>query len=266
MGMDEKEVLTQYESLLRTIWERENLKSLTDFDDVKFDGTNALDFANRLSKTRNALKARDVSMDMLIHDLIYSVSSDARFSLSCAYLYFPHANNFMNDVVPFGNSGVHMPTYFRGLGDKRFFFFVNTTFEKLYMFWDRIAALLNESLELGIDENRVYFPKIVERLRDARFDGSQNADWLKNYHDNEYSTILNYLRRLIVHHRQKDTYFFMSWIDASRSYENNPALLDELQREKEALLPKLKTQLELTLVGFEKAVSLISEKGIHEQQ
>lgn len=262
--MDEKEALKQYETLLKGIREREGIKSLADFDEVQFDGENALGFLSQITKTRNHLKGNGVDFDLLTNDLISSISSDIKYSLANACLYFPYANNFTKEVMPFGATGIMAPTYFKTLGDKRFFFFINTSFEKLYIFWDRIGDILALAFSLDLPEKRVYFSTVMRSLN-GQLGESGHGRWLRDFHNEEYEKILNRLRVNIVHYRQKDSYFFTEWLKFAGSYSESPEKLARLQEEKEELLPLLKRQMDLANEGFERMVRFIAEKGIYEQ-
>lgn len=250
------------EEEIRKISEEENLCCLADFGKVKFDNENALGFLSHIKKTRERLNT-DGNFDLITHDLVNSVSSDIKFALANAYLYFPHTNNFLNEIQTYPD-GQKVPTYFMKLEDKRFFFYINTSFEKLYIFWDRVGDILALAFNLDLNENRVYFSTVMEELGDTLL-LSENGSWLKSFHDNEYRDILNRLRIKIVHFRQKDTYFFTEWLKLASSHSTDPERLAELQREKEQLLPLLKEQLSLANIGFEKMVRFITEQGVYER-
>jgi len=258
-------VLEDIEKLIKETAERESLHTLVNFDDVKFDGENALGFLSKITKTRNYIKGNGVDFDLLTNDLISSISSDIRYSLANAYIYFSYANNFLKEVMSFGTTGVKVPTYYKTLGDKRFFFYVNTSFEKLYVFWDRIGAILALAFNLDILKQRVYFSTVIQELGD-RLDSNEHGKWLKNFHDEDYEKILNQLRIKIVHYRQKDSYFFAEWLKLASTYNDNPKRLAELQREKEELLPLLKRQMKLANEGFEHMVKFIAEQGVYEKE
>ncbi|MFA7193795.1 MAG: Cthe_2314 family HEPN domain-containing protein [Candidatus Paceibacterota bacterium] len=256
-------ILEDLEKLIKETAERESLYTLVNFDEVKFDNKNALDFVSTITKTRNHIKESGIDFDQLTNDLINSISSDVRYSLTNAYIYFPHTNNFVKEVMPFGSTGVKAPTYFKTMGDKRFFYYVNTSFEKLYIFWDRIGDILALAFNLNIPERSVYFSTVVRNL-DDQLDKSKHGVWLRNFYDEEYEKILNRLRVKIVHYRQKDSYFFTEWLKLAGNYSENSERLAELQREKEELLPMLKRQVELANEGFEHMIRFIAEQGTYE--
>lgn len=232
---------------------------------MKFDGENALGFLGGISKTRNAIKSSGKKFDLLTHDLIYSVSSDAQFSIANGFLYFPFANNFLNEVRQY-EGGRQLPTYFRKLEDKRFFYYVSSSFEKLYNFWDRIGDLIEAAFNLNLEERGVYFSTVITALEGKGLDSSENWQWLKGFHDRHYKDVLNRLRIKIVHYRQKDSYFFFEWLNLVSKFEQNPEQLAALQKEKDELLPLLKSHLALTNTEFEKTIRLIKEHGPFESQ
>lgn len=252
-----------YEAEINQIVERENLYSLVNFDSIKFDDENALGFLSKIRKTRAELN-HDGQFDLITHDLIYSVSSDIQFALANAYLYFPHANNFINETRNYGD-GTSIPTYFVKTADKRFFFYINSTFEKLYNFWDRIGDILAKSFDLSIREERIYFSTVIESL-ESKLLSSKSGQWLKVFREGPYREILNRLRKKIVHYRQKDTYFYTEWLKSVISGSNSYDQITKLQQEKDELLPLLKEELHLANIGFEMMVRFIAECGTYENE
>ena len=89
--------LTDYEDKLTEVAKKEGLICLDDFEVLNFDGKNALAFLELISKTRLSLNTLG-NIDLLTHDLINSISPDIKFSLANIYLYFPSANNFLQEI------------------------------------------------------------------------------------------------------------------------------------------------------------------------
>lgn len=255
--------LKELEKEIQAICEKEKIYCLSNFNNVKFDDENALGFLSLIRKTRESTN-EDGNFDLLTHDLINSVSSDIRYAIANASLYFPYANNFLNELRKYPD-GQDIPTYFMTVEDKRFFFYVNTAFEKLYIFWDRIGDILFLTFQLNLLEDRVYFNSVMRELG-ASLESSENGKWLRNFYNNEYSQILNRLRIKIVHYRQKDTYFYTEWLKYFTQASTDPNHITKLQKEKEELLPLLKHQLDLANEGFEKTVRFIAERGIFENK
>jgi len=253
--------LDEYENQLRQIILREELFCLKDYSHVIFDDKNALAFLELIDETRLFLNT-DGCIDLLTSDLIQSISPAIQFSLANVYLYFPGANNFLNERVRSGNQ--EYSTYSQTLEDRRFFYYINCTFEKLYNFWDRIGDMLNMGLDLKISERSVYFATVIEKLNETGIK-SENYFKLKTFYETDYKDYLNRLRKLIVHYREKQTYFTFEWIN-SFVEENNYETISKLQKEKNELPGLLKDQLKLSNLGFELAVRLISEIGLYENK
>lgn len=85
---------------------------------------------------------------------------------------------------------------------------------------------------------------------------SVNFKFLKEFSEGEYQDILNRIRKLIVHYRQKDTYFRFAWLKNL----NNEEAIRKLQQEKDELPGLLKNQMNLTVDGFKSAILLINKK------
>lgn len=253
--------LQEYEKELKEISEKENLFCLSDFEKIQFDKENALGFKNIISKTREKFNEKG-GFDLLTHDLIYSVPSDIKFSLSNVFLYSKYANNFLKEIAHYSD-GTRYPTYFKKREDKRFFYYVNSTFEKLYNFWDRIGDLLELSFDINLPKKEIYFSRVIDEIDKKRL-GSDNFSWLKNFRDGDYKNYLNKYRIKIVHYRQQDTYFFFEWLN-NISKNDRLEIIAKLQKEKDDLPILLKKQLDNTNQGFENTIRLIKDFGIYEK-
>ena len=247
--------IREYQQKLNDVYHKEKLVCLSDWDLVKFNDKNSLQFiSDNCSATRNKVNSEGI-FDAIVDDLISSISQDIKFSLGNIYLYKELGiNNFLNEhtTTPQGET---IFTYRQTLGDRRFFFYVSVCFEKLYNFWDRIGDLLSLSLDLKIEPKEIYFPKVIKEIEKLNSQ-SVNLKFLKEFSESEYQDILNRIRKLIVHYRQKDTYFRFEWL---KNLGNKEAIT-KLQEEKDKLPNLLKSQMSLTMKGFESAVLLIHEK------
>ncbi|MCK5122538.1 MAG: hypothetical protein KAQ87_00050 [Candidatus Pacebacteria bacterium] len=253
--------LQEYEKELKEISIKENLFCLNDFEKVEFDKKNSLGFASTISETRKKFNNKG-DFDLLIHDLIYSVPSDIKFSLSNVFLYSKYANNFLKEIVRCSDK-TQLSTYFKKREDKRFFYYVNSTFEKLYNFWDRIGDLLELSFNINLPEKSIYFPKVINELNKRQLE-SNNFSWLKDFKNGDYKNYLNKYRIKIVHYRQQDTYFFFEWLN-SMPKSNHLEIIAKLQEEKDRIPVLLKKQLNNTNQGFENTIRLIKDFGVYEQ-
>jgi len=247
--------IREYQQKLNDIYHKEKLVSLSDWDLVKFNNKNALQFiSDNCSVARNKVNSEGI-FDTIVDDLISSISQDIKFSLGNVYLYKELGiNNFLNEYIT-TPQGETVFTYRQTLGDRRFFFYVSVCFEKLYNFWDRIGDLLSLALDLKIEPKEIYFPKVIKEIEKLNSQ-SENFKFLKEFSESEYQDILNRIRKLIVHYRQKDTYFRFEWL---KNLGNKEAIT-KLQEEKDKLPNLLKSQISLTIKGFESAILLIHEK------
>lgn len=238
------EFIKEYQQKLNHIYLKENLVCLSD-EDLVFNNKSSLQFiSDNCSAIRNKVNSEGI-FDTISNDLIFSISQDIKFSLGNAYLYKELGiNNFLNEY-----------TTHQTLADRRFFFYVNVCFEKLYNFWDRIGDLLSLSLNLKIKLKEIYFSRVIKEIEKLNFQ-SVNFKFLKKFSESEYQEILNRIRKLIVHYRQKDTYFRFEWL---KNIDNKEAII-KLQEEKDKLPNLLKDQMDLTIKGFENAILLIHKK------
>lgn len=252
--------LDEYNQKLEEISKKEKLFSLAD-GQVQFENKGAMHFLDIITKTRLRLNSTGC-IDLLTSDLIDSISPDIKFSLANLYLYLPDSNNFLQELR--NRNGQNFATYNQTIADKRFFYYVNSTFEKLYNFWDRIGDVLAMALKLPISPRSIYFHTVIEELNTMGVI-SKNLEWLNNFKHNEYDPYLNKLRIKIVHDRQKDTYFRFKWVNSFlEPNENVISFLGGLQEEKDGLPGNLKKQFQLSNVGFEKTIRLIEEIGPYE--
>ncbi len=248
------EFIKEYQRELNKIYQEEKLICLSDWELVKFDNKNALQLASdNLINVRKKVNING-ALDFLIEDIIYSTSQDIKFSLGNIYLYKKLGiNNFLEERI-ISQTEKNIFTYHQTIADRRFFFYINVCFEKLYNYWDRIGDLLALSLGLDIKTRNIYFRTIVEKIQKS-YGESSDFQFLKNFSDNDYQEILNRIRILIVHYRQKDTYFRSKWM----SNVSNQEAIIKLQQEKNKLPTILKKQMQLTIEGFKSAVLLIGK-------
>lgn len=253
--MREMIFINEYQQKLNEIYDKEKLVCLSDWDLVKFNDKNSLQFiSDNCSAARNKVNSEGI-FDTIVDDLISSISQDIKFSLGNIYLYKELGiNNFLNEHTTTPQRETVF-TYRQTLGDRRFFFYVSVCFEKLYNFWDRIGDLLSLTLDLKIEPKEIYFPRVIKEIEKLNSQ-SVNLKFLKEFSENEYQDILNRIRKLIVHYRQKDTYFRFEWLKNL----NNGEAIRKLQQEKDELPGLLKGQMNITIDGFKSAILLINQK------
>jgi hypothetical protein len=136
--------------------------------------------------------------------------------------------------------------------DKRYLMFAEIVFEKIYAYWNQIAILLSASLTEKVNIQRVSFPLILDKIPNKE---SINYNWLNEFRNNEYK-VMNTHRKKIVHHRGLETDFRMN----HHKSIGDRTKIEILIKERDMLPEYFKMHIDLTLVGFEKSLNLISEK------
>jgi len=248
-------LINNYEQILSDIAKYEGIICLQQYAECQFNGKNALQFLDLASNTRQKLKAAgSVDWDWITNDLINSASPDIAFSLKNVYLYFPGINDFTKKVISAGDQLI--PTYYQTFADKRFLYFAGVTIEKLYAFWDRIGDLLCLAFGLDIQQDRVYFGSVIDKLIEKI--SSPHLAWLKDFKNTKYSD-LNEKRKRVVHYHGLYSYFYKEWLNGI-SQKKDDSFWISLQKGKQDLPFFLKEHLHLTIKGFEETVLLISEK------
>ena len=254
--------MQSYNQSLDTIAKEENLQSLNGDDKFMFENKTAFQLLGMINKTRDALN-KEGHFDLLVDDLIRSISYSVKFSIQNVIFYASHANNMAKEIAT-SPLGEKFPVYYQTMEDKRFFYYVDSAFEKLYNFLDRMGDILWLAFNLDIPEKEVYFGPVIKKL-EKELDSSEYGKWLKEFYEDEYQQTLNYSRKDIVHYKQQGTNFFFKWlaINVDRPYDKER--LQQLQDEKDNLPIILKKQLNLANLGFGKMVYFIKEEGFFEK-
>ena len=177
------------------------------------------------------------------------ISDEILYFTGQLYFYKPFLNNPLDNPIRIKEK-VYYP-YNWSLSDKRYFMFSEIVIEKIYAFWGQIANLLAASLEEKIDDQRIFFPSILQKITNK---DSGNFQWLNNFKDIEYKEI-NSHRKMIVHHRGLETKFRTDHIKSFSSKEE----MEKLIHDRDDLTDYFKMHIKMTLIGFDKTLSLISE-------
>ena len=167
------------------------------------------------------------------------------------YLYQPYLYNPLLDGMPF--AGKILYPYSRPIETKRFNMFANTASEKVYNYWDRIGDLLTTYFPELIDPKNSYFATTIDKIP-AEFHNSENYKWLKRFKENEFKD-LNEKRKQVVHYISTDTK--SKWSQAKNPFDKEEIVKTLAEQDK--LPDYFKSQLKLSIEGFEKTISLIEE-------
>lgn len=235
-----KDIVCGYKSELRKICADKNLRCLSDYTNVTFDGDKALEFVRKNCSAVRAKVNKVGEFDYTEND-IYITSGEIKFCL---------ANIFL----------------FKDTAQPETFFFLGTCFEKLYNFWDRIGDLLNLCFQLNIAPRRIYFGGVIPELKKSKGNTSPSFNWLDDFSQNEYPNF-NKERINIVHNRHMTTNTLANGIRNVTSLptsERSQEIVTETMRKTYQLqidssIKFLVEHKNFTMNGFEHAIRLISE-------
>lgn len=241
------ELINELHSKTIEIYHKENLRCLRENEehDYTLNGKNILTWHSEATSNLKQPFNHFENIDNLLF-----ISDEIMYFTSQLFLYRPYLNNPLDNPIRIKDK-VYFP-YSMYLADRRYFMFSEIVFEKVYAYWGQIANLLAASLEEKIEENRIYFPGIIQKI--SRKD-SENYKWLFNFINSDYSE-LNSHRKLIVHHRGLETKFKFEHLKVG----SDRIEMERLIHDRDELPEYFKKHIELTLIGFEKSLEFISEK------
>jgi hypothetical protein len=249
MEMTNLEIMNFLHKRYLEIYSQEQLKCLrgSTEDSYVLNGKNILEWHSEA--TRN-LKP-DFNHFENIDNLLYTSDSIMYFT---GQLYFFRPLLYNPVEYPITIKDKEYYPYHMSLSDRRYFMFSEITFEKIYAFWSQIAILLAASIDEEIDYRRIYFPTILQKVNNQ---DSESFSWLDKFAKNEYIEF-NSHRKMIVHHRSLETKFRS---DHTKSFSRKEEM-EKIVRERDELPEYFKNHIELTLIGFEKALDLVSKRNI----
>jgi len=245
--MTTSELINELHSKTLDIYHKEKLKCLRESEenDYTLNGKNILIWHSEATKNLKQKFNHFENIDNLLF-----ISDEIMYFTSQLFLYRPFLNNPLENPITIKEKTYF--TYTMYIADRRYFMFSEITFEKVYAYWGQIAKLLAAAFEEEIDESRIFFPRIIQ---DFPKKDSDNYKWLSKFLNTEY-TELNSHRKLIVHHRGLETKFKFEHLKAG----SNRAQMEQLIHDRNELPEYFKMHIELTLIGLEKSLELISEK------
>jgi hypothetical protein len=245
--MSNQELLNRLHQKTLEIYDREGLKCLrgTAEDDYVLNGKNILVWHSEATSKLKHPFDHFQNIDSLLF-----ISDEIMYFTAQLFFYKPLLNNPLENPIRIKEK-VYYP-YQMSLSDRRYFMFSEIIIEKIYAFWGQIANLLAASLDEEINDQRVFFPIVVNKI--TRQD-SKYFHWLYKFMNTEYNK-LNLHRKMIVHHRGLETKFRSDHINSFSSKNE----MERIIHERDELTDYFKMHIELTLEGFEKSLGLISEK------
>jgi hypothetical protein len=261
------EIIEEYNTLLREIYREYDLRCLAD-EDYTYKGRNVLSPANdaeqgmvrsglytRLEQVLTLNKA-DYNFMHAENELI-GTTADFKYRLGTLYLYAPYVVKLQDSYYQFNGKDqfYHEPTYL----DSRYNREIPVAFETLYKFWQRLMDYITAFFpELLLKTKGVtYFHTVINYINNNQphLTSSLNFQWIKNFADQTYP-LINKHRKVFVHAEGFENQFFRRFLDADTTAISE---MEELDAQREDLLPFLLQQMELCLEGYFKAMDFLNE-------
>jgi len=194
-------------------------------------------------------KPSNFDFNRCFEDLMFC-SDEIIYFTALLYLYRPYLQNPIKDGYQFGDKMVY--PYIQTIEVSRFNMFVNTLYEKIYNYWDRIGDLFGAFLP-KLNPKRIYFTTVIDYM-EGDFEDSENYMWLNKFRKNEFKE-LNQQRNDVVHYELVGTKF--RWGHVKNVTDEKR--ISDMVNEREKLPEYFKTHNDLTKIGFEKSIQLLTE-------
>lgn len=262
------EIIEEYNALLREIYRENDLKCLAD-EDYTFKGRNVLSPAGdakrtmvksglytRLEQVLSQLDKAHYNFMHAEHEII-GTTADFKYRLGTLYLYVPYVVKLQDSFYQFNGKDqfYHDPTYL----DSRYNREIPVAFENLYKFWQRLMDYVTAFFpeQLLKTKGVTYFHTIIDYIsnKQPHLTSSTNFQWIRNFADQTYP-LINKQRKVFVHTEGFENQFFRSFLDADTTAISE---MEELDAQRQDLLPFLHQQMELCLDGYFKAMDFLNE-------
>jgi len=140
---------------------------------------------------------------------------------------------------------------FENLYSKRFDFFTDVCYEKIYNYWDRIGDLIAACIETGLNKRNINFTTVIDSIQ-KEYENNKNYNWLKSYRLNEFKT-LNEKRRNVVHYSSTGTDSRDGYIKSATDEEK----IKEFMEERRSLPNFFKAAINDTIKGFQSTLDFL---------
>lgn len=250
------DIIWEFQRRLLETYKKENLKCIEGLDgSFEINGENVLGSylaamrkGEKIYKPQVANEKPKFNYKNLLDDLKL-LSDEILHFTGLACLYSKYLSSPLDNPVPFYGRTLYVNN--QELPEKRFFMYANCAHEKLYNYWDRIGDLLASYFPEKIKPERVFFSKI-DKFIPNEFHKNENVKWLIDFKQNEF-TELNELRIRVVHYQNLDTTFRSEHL----LHAKNKSQLKKLVGMRSELIPNLKSQIDLTLEGFQRTIRIM---------
>lgn len=219
-----------------------------------------------LRKSRNSKPIHNELLDDFVYHEISNCHNEIQHCLLHALFHERYTSDLMGKKIVHESKVYYRPNI--SYNDLEYLMFVSSGMDRLYSFWDRIAFLLANFDNLGMNLGSLTFDKYIKRLGNialstpTKYDrNSPHLKVLYSFVNNEYQTLLKYRHR-IVHYRITErregvlTAKFMTNTFASTASEEE---IKKLKYEFEGLGELLLNQFNKCALGFRVALNLINE-------
>lgn len=265
---EKKNIIAKYNDLLFDVYQKHDLKCLSD-DDFTYQDRNVLGASgialvamvkvglyDRLNEVTDTL-TKPRFQHMFAESELIGVSGDIKHRLGTLYLYFPYLVKLSQSHYRLEGKRqfYHEPTRF----DMRFNREVPIAFEALYKFWQRLMDYLLSFFpeELNAKEGRTFFHTPIDYIKkhQPQLTSSGNFKWIVNFAEKSYP-LLNARRKCFVHTESYDSQFFRGFLTSDTTSLHS---MFELEKSRDDLLPFLKEQMDLCLEGYFKVMDFLNE-------
>ncbi|MEI6755372.1 MAG: hypothetical protein WCK78_19710 [Paludibacter sp.] len=247
--MDRYELIWEYQSAINEIYTQENLSCLRGLDNKCF--INNRQIVSSFFEVAGKYKSNKDCIE-LIDEFIF-ISDEIMYFTAQLFLHKPYINNPLDQEVFINESSSLFPNN-QNIAAKRYFMFVDITFEKIYNFWNRVGNLIALFFQEKFKANeKIYFDRAVDKVP-VEFHEIEGYKRLKHFRENEYKT-MNGKRKDIVHNISLDTVFRQQHIENATNRDEMKKWFDEII----SFAEYFKTQMLYTIEGFDNTLSFLEE-------
>ncbi len=255
---EEKEIL-QLDKTIEDIYKKHEIVRLSN------DQTNC----ERINKVINSAQEHnllqagtdgEIRPTLILKEDILQCADEINLFTAFVLLYHPHLSTLrpISDDKPVVWPNCKMP-------DKYYYTFTNATFEKIYNFWEKIAAFIHlffkDKQEQKKKKGKVYFTTLIDKIKgkyenDNKFTENEGYQWLVKFRDNEYKE-LNKRRKKTVHHQ---SYLVTQQTGPLEQNGENTGVIKELFLSERTEIPTyLKKHIGFTNEGLKHTLSFLEK-------
>lgn len=251
-NMKPEELIWEYQKLHQNIYREYELKNLSGLNlEFILEGRELLVWHSEVTR-KCSIKYNGTFNHMKNLDDILFCSDELLYFTASLYLHRPFINNPLKESFYF--SGMTIFPNYQNHYATRYSMFANIAFQVVYNFWDRIGDLIASYFPDAIDPKKIFFSTAMD-LIPADFHSDENYQWLNNFRRNQYRE-LNEMRKKVVHYTTINTEYKHQHIENGTT---NRVQMERIQAEREALPDFFKNQIDLSITGFARTLSILEK-------